>query len=371
MSADSDKKQEWSKFSWRDYKSDEALAQTSLGAQGLWMRMLCIMHDAEPYGYLLINDRSVGPAQLARSTGAPEDQIVAYLDELRSWGVFKETEDGTIVPKGTIYSKRMINDRSRFLAARENGRMGGNPALTGRRKAAAAPQAAGVNPRLKLEKESESDSPPSEGASAPPPTAPDLFGEPPATKPPPSGAGAELFAVGLAILGELTGKKDERALRTLLGKFRKEAAGDDERLLGILREARDKPPADPIGWIQGCLRTPRLVINNAGAPADPWGIQAWCRALPGIQPTKSDAERKFGNWVFKGEIIDYWANQILEASGFAPSWRGDLSIIADWSQSGASADDTAEIIRQKVRSAKDNIFSLRYFDGAVNLRRSA
>ena len=44
----------WGKFWWRDWLTDPNLSACSLAAQGLWMRMLCIMAHSNPIGHLAL-----------------------------------------------------------------------------------------------------------------------------------------------------------------------------------------------------------------------------------------------------------------------------------------------------------------------------
>lgn len=111
--------------------------------------------------------------------------------------------------------------------------------------------------------------------------------------------------------------------------------------------------------------------GGAPGPDDPWGVEAWSRTIAGVQATGSETERQWGNWAIHGVVIDHLARSALEAAGFPTSWRGDLSIVLDWAQSGVYADDLSEVIRTRVASAKSPIVSLRYFDMAVRPRRSA
>jgi len=45
----------WMKFYPADWRSDPMLRLCSLAARGLWAEMICLMHEAEPYGSLLVN----------------------------------------------------------------------------------------------------------------------------------------------------------------------------------------------------------------------------------------------------------------------------------------------------------------------------
>ena len=59
------------KFYVRDRISDQQLRMCSLGARGLWLEMLCLMHDAKRYGFLESRiGRKYTEDELVRLTGA-------------------------------------------------------------------------------------------------------------------------------------------------------------------------------------------------------------------------------------------------------------------------------------------------------------
>jgi hypothetical protein len=103
----------WSKFWWADWQSDAALRMCSLGARGLWMELLCLAHEAEPVGQVLVNGRQPTPRQLAAIVGASEREVTRYLTELEEAGVFSRTENGA------IFSRRMVKDAAQSEAGRE------------------------------------------------------------------------------------------------------------------------------------------------------------------------------------------------------------------------------------------------------------
>lgn len=113
----------WLKFYPTDWRSDPALKMCSLAARGLWIEMIALMHEAVPYGHLLVSGRSPTDAQLAVLAGAPMDQITDILGELESAGVFSRTREGV------IYSRKMTRTAKKAAIARKNGRKGGNPSL--------------------------------------------------------------------------------------------------------------------------------------------------------------------------------------------------------------------------------------------------
>lgn len=103
----------WIKFYPRDWRGDQALRVVSIAARGLWMEMLCVMHEASPYGHLLLGDQPISDAVLARLSGTSLQEVQALLVELQDARVFRRTR------AGVIYSKRMVDDHKRSVAGRK------------------------------------------------------------------------------------------------------------------------------------------------------------------------------------------------------------------------------------------------------------
>jgi hypothetical protein len=87
------------------------------------MEMLCLMHEAEPYGSLLIKGQPIGTKLLASLCGIDAKKCAILLQELNFFGVLEREQNGT------IYSRRMRRDYAKALKDKENGKGGGNPAL--------------------------------------------------------------------------------------------------------------------------------------------------------------------------------------------------------------------------------------------------
>jgi hypothetical protein len=103
----------WMKFYPRDWRGDQALRAVSLAARGLWIECLCIMHEAKPYGHLVLNGNPVDDDTLARMTGVPVDEVSALMAELRQAGVLSMTG------KGVVFSRRMTKDHARAQKGRK------------------------------------------------------------------------------------------------------------------------------------------------------------------------------------------------------------------------------------------------------------
>lgn len=123
-----------------DWRKDSALQSCSVAARGLWIELMCIMHECEPYGVLAINGRPMQPAQIARLVGEGEKVVRGLLEELEAAAVFSRDESGA------VFSRRMLKDeRIRSIRA-SAGRLGGNPNLLNQKDNQAPKQKAKQKP---------------------------------------------------------------------------------------------------------------------------------------------------------------------------------------------------------------------------------
>ena len=110
-----------------DWLRDTALRTCSTGARGLWIDMICYMHEGTPYGHMKVGDKVILPENLARMVGETLEVVQGWLGELKEAGVYDLTEEGVIC------SRRMIRDESIRNARAEGGKLGGNPSLVGKK----------------------------------------------------------------------------------------------------------------------------------------------------------------------------------------------------------------------------------------------
>jgi len=106
-----------------DWLRDTALRTCSIGARGLWIDMICYMHEGSPYGYLKVNEKVILTNNLARMVGETLEVVEGWLLELSEAGVFQYADDGS------IFSKRMIRDEYIRNTRAKGGVLGGNPNL--------------------------------------------------------------------------------------------------------------------------------------------------------------------------------------------------------------------------------------------------
>jgi len=122
-----------------DWLRDQ-VAGCSVAAQGLWLRMMFIMHDSDRYGYLIQDGRPLAEDHVAQRCGCTLDQYRSLLAELDSVGVPSRTSEGV------IYSRRMVADATKRRKAQRHGKLGGSPYIPRRVN---PPVKGGVNPTRK------------------------------------------------------------------------------------------------------------------------------------------------------------------------------------------------------------------------------
>lgn len=135
------KRKPWIKFYFADWRADPRLKMVSRAARSFWLDVLGIMHEADPYGFLLVEGISPNTAQLASLVGDAERDVKKWLAELKAAGVPSFVGGDMPVdvrmmiphgtPDGTMFSRRMVRDADKLMRDQENGKGGGNPTLTG------------------------------------------------------------------------------------------------------------------------------------------------------------------------------------------------------------------------------------------------
>lgn len=111
----------WLKFYPSDWRADPMLRMCSIAARGLWIEMLCLMHESG--GYLRVNGVALNVEQLANLAQIPHRKCTVLVAELQKNGVFSVDENGV------FFSRRILKDLANAKRDQENGRLGGNPKL--------------------------------------------------------------------------------------------------------------------------------------------------------------------------------------------------------------------------------------------------
>ena len=259
-------KKPWMKFYPTDWQSDPKLRTCSLAARGLWIEMLCIMHEAE--GDLAVNGKALAARQIALLCGAEVGEVGALIAELKAADVVSER-------RGLLYSRRMRRDCTKAAKNRTNGKLGGNPRLLEDEPCpederinvpslkpalkAQSPEARVPETRLRESRVSESELP-DPGAAEPRPLK------------------ARLFGPALEWLAEQSGRPQDK-LRGLVGKWCRDH-GDGAVLEAFERCAR-AAPVDPVPWLERAL-------TAAGEEAD--GAVRQARGLADLRATLAAAD---------------------------------------------------------------------------------
>ena len=87
-----------------DWRKDAALQSCSVAAQGLWINLLCISHECEPYGHMIVNGKPMTNAQISRLVGLSVKECDKLVGELEDSGVASRSAEGA------LFSRRMVKD---------------------------------------------------------------------------------------------------------------------------------------------------------------------------------------------------------------------------------------------------------------------
>ncbi len=142
-----------------DWRTDAGLRLCSIGARGLWIEMMTLMHEGEPYGHLTVQSRPIGAEMLARLCGESASTVKRLLKELEANEVYSVTAGGV------LFSRRMVRDED----ARER-RAAGGQAGAEHGKKGAAHGAKGGRPRIEKTPLGENERGVSEPPKEPPPS---------------------------------------------------------------------------------------------------------------------------------------------------------------------------------------------------------
>lgn len=106
-----------------DWRKDLGVQSLSYFDRGVWFEILCLMHESEQRGKLLLNGRAMSNEVLARSLGLDKQVLTRTLETLLELGVAEREDSGALI------NRRMIRDERLRHVRTENGKKGGNPAL--------------------------------------------------------------------------------------------------------------------------------------------------------------------------------------------------------------------------------------------------
>lgn len=107
-----------------DWRKDLAVQALGYHDRGVWFEMLCLMHESDERGVMLLNGAPMAEEVIARLLGLDNQTFNQTLSNLITYGVAKRR-----ATDNAIFSKRMVEDERLCQIRREAGKKGGNPAL--------------------------------------------------------------------------------------------------------------------------------------------------------------------------------------------------------------------------------------------------
>lgn len=88
---------------------DSRLTGCSLAAQGLWLRIVCVMSQQNPPGILSDHDGAWDRTRILLAAGVDPNPAAEYLRELESCGAFSRSAEGALISRRLV---REAHDRA-------------------------------------------------------------------------------------------------------------------------------------------------------------------------------------------------------------------------------------------------------------------
>ena len=107
-----------------DWRKDPGIQSLTRHDQSVWFDMLCLMHESDERGVLLLAGKPMPIEALGRILNLDEILLKQILSTLLTYGVASERQED-----GAIYNRRMVRDEKLIQIRREAGKLGGNPVL--------------------------------------------------------------------------------------------------------------------------------------------------------------------------------------------------------------------------------------------------
>src|SRR6185503_19778572 len=79
-------------------------------ARAVWIDLICLMHQGEPYGHLSKSGEDLPMQFVAGQCGITVKELTSAIGEVEKNGVISKTD------KGTIFSRRMVRDEDKRAA---------------------------------------------------------------------------------------------------------------------------------------------------------------------------------------------------------------------------------------------------------------
>ena len=107
-----------------DWRKDLAIRSLDYFERGVWFEILCLMHESNERGVLVMNGVPMSDHLLARLLGLDLVTLNNTLCTLLNFGAARRRDHDS-----AIFSKRMVEDEKLCKIRRQSGKLGGNPTL--------------------------------------------------------------------------------------------------------------------------------------------------------------------------------------------------------------------------------------------------
>lgn len=234
-----------------DWRNDAGLRLCSIAARGLWIEMMCLMHDATPYGHLTVMGRAIAPEALARLAGESVAAVKRWLVEMEQNDVFSRTDEGV------IFSRRMVRDEEIREARAAGGPAGAVHGHKGASHGSKGGRPRKDKPPFDENQRGVSDPPPSSSSSSPSPEVSEANASGGAAPPDADPIDPEklVFDQGIRLLAA-AGVHEAKA-RRLLGKWKRDHG--PPAVIAALGSAQRAGAIDPVSFIEG-------IFNHGNRP---------------------------------------------------------------------------------------------------------
>jgi len=102
-----------------DWRKDPGVQALDYESRGIWFEMLCLMHESEERGKLLLNGKPMPVEALSQSLGLTVENTQQVVKKLIAYGVCGYNETSKM-----IYNKRMVKDEEHRKDLSKWGKMG-------------------------------------------------------------------------------------------------------------------------------------------------------------------------------------------------------------------------------------------------------
>ncbi len=107
-----------------DWRKDPGVQALGFFERGVWFEILCLLHESEDRGKLLLNGQPMPDDALARLLGLDKQVLTKTLTILLTYGVASRDP-----ATGALANRRMVRDEELRKIRAECGKLGGNPVL--------------------------------------------------------------------------------------------------------------------------------------------------------------------------------------------------------------------------------------------------